>query len=110
VRRRRKGRSSMVHRGDRIGRAPGSAGITERNATFNLKGCRTTKRGFSGGFEWPATCSIDGQPRDDRQHIASVSRAGHCRSGERPTTANAGRLLEERGMVIIPDIVANAGA
>ena len=26
-----------------------------------------------------------------------------------PTTADAGRLLEERGIVIIPDIVANAG-
>ena len=45
--------------------------------------------------------------------VDNVARASRDEESENaanaPTTADASRLLEDRGLVVIPDIVANAG-
>ena len=43
-------------------------------------------------------------------NVARASRDGKSENAANaPTTADASRLLEDRGLVVIPDIVANAG-
>ena len=69
-----------------------------------LEHCGVGSRGGLNSF------SGDSHSESFVDNVARASRDGKSENAANaPTTADASRLLEDRGLVVIPDIVANAG-